>query len=199
MFRRRSYIKNNYPRKLLTVSSYFPGKGLTEFISVLENLSNTDWEWILVGEDKLDPDFLVTLNDRLNKSSIKDKIQIIGPVSDEKLRKFYQNSDIFLLPSRFETCSMVTMEAMAAGLPIIAFNTGGLSEIIHDNLNGYLLSAFDEHNFSSSIQELLLNDDLRQKMGQESFQISATFPSWRESSIKFSGFLNNLNLAVNTD
>ena len=116
--------------QILTVSSIFPGKGLQEFLPILENLSDLPWQWILVGEDRLHPEFTREFMGTVGDFRLKNRIQVLGPVAQMSLMEIFKQSDIFVLNSRFESCSMVTMEALASGLPVVVNQVGGLLELV---------------------------------------------------------------------
>ena len=72
----------------------------------------------------------------------------------------YKSADIFLLPSIWEEpAPMVVAEAFASGLPIVAFDTGGLSERITDGYNGMIIEKNNIGKFSEAIDLLLQRND----------------------------------------
>jgi len=74
--------------------------------------------------------------------------------------------DIFVLPSSYEGLSIALMEAMAAGLPSIVTDVGGNAEAVVHAETGFVLLPGDEEGFTSSLETLLRNPDLRQSMGR---------------------------------
>lgn len=75
--------------------------------------------------------------------------------------KIYNLSYITLVPSRFESFSQVTLEAMACGSPVIAFNSSGPSEIITDNVNGFLVKSFSIEDYSEKVDSIISSENLR--------------------------------------
>lgn len=75
--------------------------------------------------------------------------------------------DIFLLPSRAEGASLVTAEAMAVGLPIVASDVGSLSDIVEQGVNGYLCPANSPSSFCGAL-EALTDGGRRREMGAAS-------------------------------
>jgi glycosyltransferase involved in cell wall biosynthesis len=80
--------------------------------------------------------------------------------------------DIFVLPSRTEGCPIVILEAMAAGLPVIATNVGGNIELIQDNVNGILVPPYNSGIMAQKIMELILNKNLRNTYGVKNKELS---------------------------
>ncbi|WP_369781564.1 glycosyltransferase [Pseudomonas sp. WC2401] len=63
----------------------------------------------------------------------------IGWLTAEDLQSLYLTADILIVPSRWEGFGLVAVEAMRAGLPVIASNVGGLAEVVEDNATGILI------------------------------------------------------------
>ena len=92
-------------------------------------------------------------------------------ISDVK--KAYLSSSLFALPSRFEGFSLVAIEAMACGLPVVSFDCeNGPRNIIRDGQNGFLVQPFDVDIFAERLLTLIRDEELRQKMGAEARQSS---------------------------
>ena len=82
---------------------------------------------------------------------IDDRVNFVGYTNEPE--KYYLNSSIFLLPSRWEGWPMVIMEAFEFGLPVIAFHTGAMDLIIDDQKTGFLPEAFDTKKFTEADAE----------------------------------------------
>ena len=67
-----------------------------------------------------------------------------GFLYKEELASAYASSDIFVMPSRTETLGLVVLEAMASGLPVVAARSGGIPEMIQDDVTGYLVETDSE-------------------------------------------------------
>jgi glycosyltransferase involved in cell wall biosynthesis len=81
---------------------------------------------------------LLSLVDEFN---LNQEVQFIGNVAQEDLVKFYQDSDLLLIPSQHESFGMVMVEAMACGCPVVGYKgAGGTDEIIQHNYNGLLVT-----------------------------------------------------------
>jgi glycosyltransferase involved in cell wall biosynthesis len=94
-----------------------------------------------------------------------------GFVPDDKLPDLYQASDVFVIAGVAELQSIVTMEAMASGLPILAVNAMALPELCHDGQNGYLFEMGNENALSEKIIELATDSGLRKEMSEKSMEI----------------------------
>lgn len=88
----------------------------------------------------------------------------------------YLNSSIFVLPSRFEGFSLVIIEAMACGVPVVSFDCeNGPRNIIMDGQNGYLVPPFDIDVYVERMLTLMQHEDLRSKMGNEARKTSCQY------------------------
>ncbi|MGG6238603.1 glycosyltransferase family 4 protein [Nodosilinea sp. AN01ver1] len=68
----------------------------------------------------------------------------VGYLAGEDLASAYASADAFVFPSRTETLGLVLLEAMAAGCPVVAANSGGIPDIVTDGVNGFLFDPTDE-------------------------------------------------------
>lgn len=82
------------------------------------------------------------------------------------LADLYADADLFVFPSRTETCGLVVLEAMASGLPVIAANEGGVRDNLRTGINGLALAGGDPAAFAAAIEELAADGQQRHAMGQ---------------------------------
>lgn len=176
--------------RILTVSSLLPGKGLYEFVAVLEKLPASGWRWDLVGDDALDPAFADRLKARLKHSSVAEKVRWLGTVSPERMPACYAGYDLFVLPSRFETLGMAVREAMAAGLPVVAYDVGGISESLGEG-GGVLVLPYDARQLGAEISGLVADGAKRRQLGGEAGRRSRAFPSWAASAEALAAWLKD--------
>jgi glycosyltransferase involved in cell wall biosynthesis len=96
----------------------------------------------------------------------KDRVQFHGEVSEAELRGYYASCDIFVAPSRFESFGLVLLEAMMFSKPIVTCRTGGIVEIIDDNVHGLLAEPGDATSFELCLEKLTLDSALRERLGR---------------------------------
>jgi L-malate glycosyltransferase len=120
--------------------------------------------FVIVGKEKTRED-LHRLEELAKHLGIRDKIIFTGFRQDalQVLRAF----DVFVLSSLWEAFAIVILEAMALGKPVVATNIGGMPEAIDEGVNGFLVPPRDPEKIASRILDLLNDDALRHRMGQE--------------------------------
>ena len=99
---------------------------------------------------------------------LQDKILFLGAVPEA--RCYLKAFDIFVLPSVKEGLPYTILEAMAAGVPIIASDVGGIPEMIADNFNGFLIHPKDFEALAEKILQILENSELTKKFSQNSLE-----------------------------
>ena len=172
------------PPRLLTVASLLPGKGLPALVDGLRTLADLDWTWTLVGDDTLAPAFADALRDQVRSAAVADRMTLAGTVPSGEMRAQYDEADVFVLPSRFETCSMATREAMARGLPVVAYEVGGLPDNFGNAsgpstaLAGRLVPPDRPNALTDALRDLLTDSARRTRMGQAARERSRAFPTW---------------------
>ncbi len=76
---------------------------------------------------------------------------------DTRLRAMYSAADVFVLPSRQDNLPNTGIEALACGTPVVAFNTGGMTDIVRHRKTGYLSNPFDTNDMAKGISWVLQN------------------------------------------
>jgi glycosyltransferase involved in cell wall biosynthesis len=102
---------------------------------------------------------------------IGQHVTFAGAIDDDQLPAFYKLGTVFGMTSDAELQSLVTLEAMGVGLPVVAADAMALPELCHSGRNGYLFLAGDPKGFAQSAIRILRNPKMGQKMGIESRKI----------------------------
>jgi glycosyltransferase involved in cell wall biosynthesis len=111
---------------------------------------------------------LEELTDRLG---IQKAVTFTGFVLDKDLQNIYRIADLFVTAGIAELQSIVTMEAMASGLPVVAVNAMALPELVHDGENGYLFSDGNSQMLAEKVIAILSNQTMRTQMSRKSLEI----------------------------
>ena len=154
---------------LLFVGRLDPEKHLHELVAALPLIRcRVDAQLVLVGTGG-QRDRLAALADR---AGVGQQVHFLGFVPDEQLPDVYAAADVFCMPGVAELQSLVTLEAMASGLPVIAADAMALPHLVRPHLNGYLYPPGDLDELSAHAVHLLGSLELRRRMGAASRDIA---------------------------
>jgi glycosyltransferase involved in cell wall biosynthesis len=149
------------PLKLLCVSRLIPRKGISDLLEALARSEDLDYVLKVAGEGPSDA-ALVRLAAELG---IADRVQFIGYKSAQELNHYYVEADAFVLPTRSDAFANVILEAMAAGLPVIATRVGGVGEAVLDGETGILVEPRRPDQLATAIALLANDRDLARRYG----------------------------------
>lgn len=165
-------IRGRNGKILLYVGRLSNMKGLELLVKSFAKVSRKakDWKLVLVGPDGGELSKLKRIVRELKISSVV----FWGAVSEAEVEKATADADLFVLPSPYEPYGLVLIKAMARGVPCIAIDAGGPSEIIQDGKTG-ALCRYDERELASTLADLFGNEKLRIMMGRNARKHSSLF------------------------
>jgi len=151
---------------LLSVGRLEGYKGFLDIQTALESLAQVgqlsrNWAWVVVGDGPL----AATLRKRAARSGLTQHIHIIGRAEEPLLRALHERADVFVHAPHFEGSSLVTLEAMVHGLPIVATDVGGIPDKITDGESGRLVPAQNARALGSAIMDMCGDPQRAQQLG----------------------------------
>lgn len=108
---------------------------------------------------------------------VGDSVTFFGPRTDTE--RFYQSSDIFVLPTHYEALPLVVLEALAAGLPVVATPVHGVAELFNGRRPGILVERTPD-SVGEALAELARNPDIREEMGRAGRALASEY-TWERS------------------
>ena len=175
-----SALKN---KKAIAVGRHVYEKGFDRMLEIWKKVIAKHPDWILEIYGKSSENF--TLQSLAKSLNISDNVVFYEPVQD--IDKKYLEASFYLMTSRFEGFGMVLIEAMASGLPCIAYNCPcGPRAIISHNTDGFLIENGNESDYIKAIETLIENTTLRIEMGKrakvssEKYDIDTIMQSWNQ-------------------
>jgi len=162
------FITDSKELNLLCVSRITRAKGLSFLIKSLHELRDRGVEARLTLVGKAERDILDELFTNAKKSGIEKYVEYKGLIPHgRELYACYDKADIFVLPSLWEGTPKVLLEAMARGIPIVASDVGGVSNVVVNGENGIIVPPGDPEEITSSVIELYQDKALRRRMSDK--------------------------------
>ncbi len=115
------------------------------------------------------------LMDLTIKLSLENRVRWMGEVSGERKQQLLEGALAYVCPSRREPFSNALLEAMAAGLPIVATRVGGNAEMLEDDRSAILVPPEDPLLLAGAIRRVIQDKPLRDRLGEESYRRSELF------------------------
>jgi glycosyltransferase involved in cell wall biosynthesis len=144
---------------LLSVGRLEPYKGFGDVAAALTRLHSEGslgprWLWVVAGAGDAPP-----------LGAIAPFVRVLGRVEDALLHALYERADLFVHATRFEGSSLVTLEAMAHGLPVVATRAGGIPDKVADGETGRLVEPGDVPGLAGAVAALAGAPETRRHMG----------------------------------
>jgi glycosyltransferase involved in cell wall biosynthesis len=164
-------------------------KGFNDFLEMLPLISNSiiqkNVEFVVFGR----------VSESVRKVCRQMSIKSIGKVADEGgLALLYSAADLVCVPSIQESFGLIALEAMSCGVPVVAYRTSGLTDIIIDGATGFLADPFDKNDFAKKIIHILEDNKLQKKMSIESRLRAENFFDLKNIAISHLKIYENLLL-----
>ncbi len=135
-----------------------PPKDLKTLLKAIKPLTGV--KVLIVGDGELRNE----VEKYVLKNELSEKVFLLGERED--VPEILANSDIFVLPSRWEGLPFTIIESMMAGLPIVASKVGGIPELVDDGVTGFLVPPGDHLSLAQAIKKLIDDKNLREEMGR---------------------------------
>lgn len=122
-----------------------------------------------------DKQYLERLQNAVAQSKYKAQVSLFTDLTDEALKQLYEKAHLFALHSEEESQGIVFAEAMAAGLPIVATQVGGIPWVVRHGKNGLLFEYGDVEAFADNIQRLMSDTSLWKLMSDTSLEAAESY------------------------
>lgn len=160
-------------KNIIVVARIAKNKGHIHLLKAMTKLKSCNL--IIIGKDWGEKKNLI---DFARKNKL-DNIHILENITDLEKNNLLKSSDVFVLPSiGGEAFGIVLLEAMLNGLPVVASNVGGISTIVENGKNGYLVDAYSSDQIAEKIELILSFDKLKMENIREYCQKYALKYDW---------------------
>jgi glycosyltransferase involved in cell wall biosynthesis len=162
---------------LLSVGRLEAYKGFGDVLSALEHLHaraalGPSWRWVLVGEGPLAKPL------RRRAARLVPHVRLLGRAGEGLLHALYARADVFVHATRYEGSSLVTLEAMAHGLPVVATRAGGIPDKVLDGETGRLVEPGDVDALADAVAELVGDGERARALGRRGRERALALFSW---------------------
>ena len=157
---------------LITVSRLDYGKRNNEIIDNFSKIKNKKAQLYIIGDGAE----CEALKKQIADLKLEKRVHMLGYLNQDEIKKHMLDSSCFLMASVTEGLPMVLLEAMSYGVPCIVYKTAsGTGDIVKDGINGFIIENRDSKMFIKDVDKILMDDDLRRKMGKEAVKTSEKF------------------------
>jgi glycosyltransferase involved in cell wall biosynthesis len=167
--------------RLVYAGQLIRGKGVDVLLESLAQMREV-FECIILG----DGSHRAHCEELSRRLGLADRVKFVGFLPQPLLAEYYREASVALMSSVWpEPFGAVGLEAMRYGLPVVAFDAGGIREWLLDGWNGFLVPWMDRNRYAGAIDELLRDKPLAAKMGEHGRQ-------WVGERFGFSKYINGL-------
>lgn len=149
---RKNWGATDQTKVLISVGRMAPEKNLEQVLKVFDALQfmGDQVKLVMVGDGPLKEQFKFRY----------PEVIFPGMLSQSELASYYASSDLFVFPSQTETFGNVTLEALASGIPVLAFDCAAARDWVQPNLNGWLIAEDRPDEFASKAVEIFKSENL---------------------------------------
>ena len=157
----------------------------------LAKLGQQDWRLVIIGDGPAGPEIRAAL-----AAVAGGRVRFLGERPPEAVRELLHAADVFAWPGLEEAYGMAILEALAAGLPVVACDEGGISDLVEHGRNGYLAQDRSPEALASHLDRLIADVELRRRMGGEAAAMAADRHSVAAAEARLAGVLAKVGQGV---
>jgi glycosyltransferase involved in cell wall biosynthesis len=152
--------------RVLFAGRLYALKGVIDLVRATAKVARTQDIKLALAGSLHDREYVRQLQQEAAQLNLNDRVEFCGLLDEDELRKELARSSVLVLPSYQETAPLVIAEAMAAGLPVIASDVGGIRYQVRDGETGFLIKPGDVTTLAARLEELLAAPDQRKSFGE---------------------------------
>lgn len=163
---------NTESKKIISVGRLTAQKNFETLIDVADIVLNKhhDFTWDIYGSGEEEE----MLKNKIEEKKLIGRVNLMGQSSN--LYKLYEDYAMMVMTSRYEGFPMSLIEGLACKLPLVSFDIPtGPNEIIQNEVNGYLIEAFDVNEMAEKISDLIANTNLRTQFSDNNLPLVNSF------------------------
>ncbi len=163
-------------------------------VALLVERGHRNFEYYIAGSGPLEAELKALSNDL----QLHDYVRFLGRIADEDIAPLYQQADIFLHPQisceggkDIEGFGLTIADAMSFGVPVVVGEDGGPADFVMNRVTGYVLDGHNVVEIADTLEALMLDDILRNRLGKDGSEWVIKNFSWKITSLKILEHLNH--------
>lgn len=184
----KSETKNKEEKILITSSRLVEKNAVGDVIEALRYLPE-NIKFLILGEGPLEKDLKLLVT----RYELQNRVSFLGHIEHSEMMKYFEKADIFIRPSLSEGLGSAFLEAMAAGVPVIATPVGGIPDFLRDGETGLFCEIRNPKSIAEKVKLLLENETLRNKIIANAKEMVVENYDWNLIAEKMKSILNQLN------
>lgn len=170
--------------RIIAVGRMVERKGYADVVRALRWVP--DAECLVVGgprgeELNSDP-YARRLRELARRQGVADRVSLVGGVGREEMPRWYRSADVLACAAWYEPFGLTPLEAMACGVPVVAYNVGGFRDTVVDGVTGALVPPRDERALGGALRRLLRDPVRRLAYATAAVDRARTCYSWRRTA-----------------
>jgi len=166
-----SKIKVNAPPRLIFAGRFVSQKNPFAIIQALSKLKDLNWNCSMLGDGPL----FENIKREIEKTGMNERFDLPGWVTPDVVLEYFSRSDVLFMPSLSEGLPVVGVQALAAGLAIVASEIGGFLDLVDNEKNGYLVDVQDIPAFSRVLRGMISDPKVLLRLREGSIEKSHQF------------------------
>lgn len=157
------------PLRIFSNAILFPYRRLEDIVEALSVLHarGVRFEWTHAGRDSRDRRYADRIYGEVARLGLSSAVRFVGEVSEDLLRKFFREADIFVFPNSPQTWGLAVFQAMACGTPAVVSRGAGASEVLTDGINALLVDPCSPGQLADAVDRLRLEPNLWTSLHRE--------------------------------
>lgn len=161
---------------------------MLEGLQILKDQIGDCFRILIIGDGSQKEELVRIAEER----GLGENVEFCGSIPHKEISDYYHACDLFLFASQSETQGIVLLEAMAAGLPVVAVSGSGVNDVVQDGVNGFRTNL-DTRQWSGRIAYLLENKDVRTQMKEKTLEVARCYHA-RNIAIKAQNYYRKVIL-----
>ncbi len=146
------------PKTIVSVGRLVPWKGFDALIDLMQELP--EWHLCIVGEGEMHEELVK----RAKRLGVLNRVSFFGKRSREEIYAIFQEAEVFVLNTAFESFSFLAVEAMDAGIPLVAGRAGSIPELVREGVDGLLVEPNNVLEIKHAIEKIAADTGMRESL-----------------------------------